>query len=389
MTNPGGERKSVVMQGRQGNQPQGRRGIHRRDAGTQADCLQDRTDFPFSNSAPASLRPCGGFGQESAYSRLRMRALRHSCAVAILLAIGLAACSAERRTFITIVTGGTGGVYYPLGGALAQIYTNRIPGVVGSAQATVASVFNVQAIQQGRADIAFTQGDVAYLALRQGTAADPTPHDRLRGIAVLYVNTVQIVARRDSDISTVSDLRGRRVGVGAPGSGTEVAARIVVEGHGLHYADVRPDFLSFSEVAAQMQDRTLDAGFIVASYPVSAITDAAMTVGVRLIPVRRDAIDGILADHPFFRPVVIPANTYRDQTEPVETLGVDNLLVCREDLPEALVYELTKAFFESLPELAAAHAAARLIDPLQAAATPIPLHPGAVRYYREQEQLPR
>jgi uncharacterized protein len=205
---------------------------------------------------------------------------------------------------------------------------------------------------------------------------------------VLYVNTVQIVARRDGAIRTVPDLSGRRVGVGAPGSGTEVAARIIIEGHGLQYGDVRPDFLSFSEVAAQLQDRTLEAGFIMASYPVSAITDAAMTVGVRLIPVDRAAIDRIVPAYPFFRPVLIPANTYRDQMEEIETLGVDNLLVCREDLPETLVYELTRVFFASLPDLAGAHAAARLIDPAQAAPTPIPLHPGAERYYREQRLLP-
>jgi uncharacterized protein len=307
-------------------------------------------------------------------------------------AVVAAACSSdgapEQRTFITIATGGTGGVYYPLGGTLAQVYSDRLPGVIASAQATVASVFNVQAIQQGKADIAFTQGDVAYLAYTRGTDSDPRPHTKLRGMAVLYVNAVQIVARRDGGIRRVPDFRGRRVGVGAPGSGTELAARAIIEGHGLQYADVRPDFLSFSEVAAQMQDRTLDAGFIVASYPVSAITDAAMTVGVRLIPVGSEATARIRASYPFFKPIVIPKGTYRDQDVGIETIGVDNLLVCRDDLPEALAYEMTKVFFESLPELTATHAAARLIDVAQGPATPIPLHPGAARYYREREVLP-
>ena len=309
----------------------------------------------------------------------------------LLAAVSLFGCggasSPASRTFITIATGGTGGVYYPLGGALAQVYSAAIPGVNASAQSTVASVFNVQAIQQGKADVAFTQGDVAYFAYTRGTEADPTPHTKLRGMAVLYVNTVQIVVRRDGDIQSVADFSGKRVGVGAPASGTEVAARIVIEGYGLSYTDVRPDFLSFSEVAAQMQDRTLDGGFIVASYPVSAITDASMTVGVRLLSLDRAAVGRIRAEFPFFKPVVIPRGTYRDQEADVETIGVDNLLICREDLPEELVYQLTKAFFDALPELVQTHIAAKSIDVEQGPATPIPLHPGAARYYRERELL--
>ncbi len=311
--------------------------------------------------------------------------------VLVLVAGHLAGCrrgepSAPRR-FITIATGGTGGVYYPLGAALAQIYTARIPGVTASAQSTVASVFNVQAIQRGKADVAFAMGDVAYFAYQRGTEADPKPHTKLRGMAVLYVNTIQIVVRRDSDIRSVADFRGGRVGVGAPGSGTEVAARIVIEAHGLAYSDVKADFLSFSEVAAQMQDRTLEGGVIVASYPVSAITDASLTVGIRLLPIDAAARDRIRAQYPFFKPVVVPRGTYRGQDTDVETLGVDNLLVCREDLPDELVYALTKVFFEALPALAETHVAAKGIDPHQGPRTPIPLHPGAARYYRERGLL--
>jgi TRAP transporter TAXI family solute receptor len=310
-------------------------------------------------------------------------------AVGLLVLGGMvSACAreaAEPRRRITIATGGTGGVYYPLGAALAQALTKRVPGVTGFAEATVASVFNVQAIQRGSADIAFTQGDVAYFAYKRGTEAYPTPHTHLRGLAVLYVNHVQIVARQDGAIRRVADFRGRHIGVGAAGSGTEVAARIIIEGYGLRYDDVRVDYLAFDEVTARMRNRTLDAGFMVASYPVSAITDAARTVGIQLIPVGRDAVNRIRADYPFFKPVVLPKGTYRGQHEDVETVGVDNLLVCREDLPEDLVYSLTKAFFEALPELAAAHVAAALIVPDESAATPIPLHPGAARYYRERE----
>lgn len=305
----------------------------------------------------------------------------------LMAALGCREAPNQSVTLLTIATGGTGGVYYPLGGALARIYTREIPRVTASAQATVASVFNVQAVYQGKADVAFTQADVAYLAYSSGTPAVPRPHTSLRGMAVLYVNTVQIVARADSDIRSVRDLKGKRVGVGAPGSGTEFAARIIIEAHGLNYHDVKADFLSFAEVAAQLQDRTLDAGFLVASYPVAALTDAATTVGVRMIPIERDAIGRIRDEYPFFKPVAIPKDTYRGLTADLPTLGVDNLLVCRAELPEPLVYQLTRVLFESLPELIGTHSAARNIDPNDASSTPIPLHPGAARYYRELELI--
>lgn len=292
------------------------------------------------------------------------------------------------RSYLTIATGGTGGVYYPLGGALAQIYSEKLPGVNASAQSTVASVFNVQAVQQGRADLAFTMGDIAWLASQRGTDADPTPHGKLRTLAVLYVNTLQIVVRRDGEIRQVADLRGRRVGVGAPASGTEASARIAIEAHGLGYDDVRPDYLSFAEVAAQIQDRTLDAGFVSSSYPVSAITDAATTTGIRLLSFTPEALARIAAQYPFFKPVTIPAGTYRGQDEDVATIGVDNLLVVSADLPDDLAYEMTTIFFESLPDLERTHVTASEIDPANIRSAPIPLHPGAERYYREQGHLP-
>jgi TRAP transporter TAXI family solute receptor len=308
--------------------------------------------------------------------------------LALVAAVSACGPGGGSRTYLTIATGGTGGVYYPLGGALARIYSEQIPGVNASAQSTVASVFNVQAVQQGRADLAFTMGDIAWIASERGTDADPAPHGKLRTLAVLYVNTLQIVARRDSDVRTLADLRGRRVGVGAPASGTEVSARIAIEAHGLRYDDVRPDYLSFAEVASQLQDRTLDAGFISSSFPVSAITDAATSTGIRLLSFTPEARARIAAEYPFFKPVTIPAGTYRGQDEDVATIGVDNLLVVSADAPDDLAYEMTRIFFESLPELARTHATAAEIDPVSIVSAPIPLHPGAERYYREQGHLP-
>jgi TRAP transporter TAXI family solute receptor len=248
-------------------------------------------------------------------------------------------------------------------------------------------VFNVEAIERGKADVAFTQVDVAYFAYSRGTDRNPQPHSRLRAMAVIYVNTAHILARRDGPVRRVSDFRGRRIGVGLAGSGTEVATRVIIEGHDLQYSEVNAEFLSFADIATHLRDGSLDAGVIVSSYPVPAITDVAEVDGVRLIPVSRETARRIRTSYPFFRPVVIPKGTYRNQDTEIETIGVDNLLVCRHDLPDELVYAMTKALFEALPELAATHRAAAIIDPDQAPATPIPLHPGAARYYRERELL--
>ena len=286
-----------------------------------------------------------------------------------------------------MLTGGTGGSFYPLGEALAGLYTQKIPSIRMTAQSTVASVFNVQAIQQGKADVAFTQGDVAYFAYRRGTEADPRPHTKLRGIAVLWVNTVQLVVPRTSEIRQVRDLRDKRVGVGSPDSGTQIVARLVIEGHGMKYAQVKSEALSFAEAVQRMEKNSLDAGFVVASYPVSAVSAMNSTVGVRLIPVEPKVVDRIRSDYPFVKPMLIPAGTYRGQDRDLNTLGVDNILVCREDLSEDLVYQFTKVLFDSLSALTETDPAARLIDPEQGPTTPIPLHAGAARFYREREIL--
>lgn len=306
------------------------------------------------------------------------------------VALWLAACHAAAvppPVAITIATGGTGGVYFPLGDTLARRFTEQIPGVTVSAIATVASVFNMQAIEAGRADLAFTQGDVAYLAYTAGTAKHPRPHGNLRGLAVLYVNAVQVVTRAGSGIHRMQDLRGRRVGVGAAGSGTEIAARIIIEASGLRYDEVHANDLGFAETAAHLKNRTLDVGFLVSSYPVAALADATETMGLRLVPVDPDAAARIRETYPFFKPVTIPRGTYRGQDSDVPTIGVDNLLVVRAGLSDEVVHQMTRVLIESLPTLTRAHVAARGIDLDQAPATPIPLHPGAARYYRELELI--
>ena len=310
--------------------------------------------------------------------------------IALLLVLAGAGCRTAAAPVpiqrLVIASGQSGGVFYPLGQALARNYAAAIPGLRVIAEPTVGSVFNVRQLQLGKADLAFTQSDSAYLSYQQPADPAQPPYHKLRGIAVLNVNILHILGRGPL-VRTVEDLRGRHVGLGATGSGTEVAARIVVEGHRLRYADLKAEFLPFSDVASRLRGGTLDGGFVAASYPAAAITAATASPDVHLMPITREAVRRIRAQYPFLKPTVIPRGTYAGQNTDIETVGVDNLLVCREDLSEELVYQLTKAFFAALPELARAHAAAMLIDPEQALATPIPLHAGAARYYREREIL--
>jgi hypothetical protein len=226
---------------------------------------------------------------------------------------------------------------------------------------------------------------VAYVAYRRGIGEDRHPFQQLRGIAVLWMNTVQVAVTADSGIHDVAGLRGKRVSVGTRGSGTETLARIVLESYDLTYADLQPSFPSFVETVALMRRGELDAAFVVAGTPTVAMSEISAEPGVRLLPIPRDQVRAMRGQYPFLQPQVIRAGTYPGNDIDIETVGVSSMLACRRDLDEPTVYRLTRQLFEALPELQGVHPAAGLITLEEAPATPIPLHPGAARYYRERE----
>ena len=300
-----------------------------------------------------------------------------------LLACGKHAPPSPLRT-LTIATGPKGAVFYPLGVGLAEIYTRTIPNLHVTARETNGAIANMDAIEKGEADLGFAQGDPAYTAFRSHTRDVPTPHSSLRAIGVLHASSLQIVVRRDSAIHRVTDLRGRRVGIGPAGSGTEMAAEIVLNAYGLTLQDILPEELAFEDASNELVSRSLDAHFVMSSTPASAITRAGKEVGIRLLSVEPAVMRRIRRDHSFYHPAVVPGGTYVGQPQDVQTLGVDNLLVCRATLEDDLALQLTRVLFESIDELAARfHRAAQTIDVDMAPATPIPLHPGAARFYRE------
>ncbi len=286
---------------------------------------------------------------------------------------------------LVILTAPDGAAFYPLGEALARVYEARIPGLRAEARTTPGAVFNMDALERGEGELGFAQGSPAYSAYREGTPLDPRPHSHLRAIAVLHTSALQIAVRRDGPIRTVRDLRGKRVGMGPKGSGTEVAARIVMDAYGLRAGSAVEGHSGFQQASDRLVRGEIDAQFVMGSLPSSAISAADAAIGIRLLPIEPAITHSIRERHSLYRPVVVPPGLYGGREREVDTLGEDNLLVCRADLEDELVRRLTEVLFESVPELARAHAPASGIDVEAAPAAPIPLHPGAARYYRERE----
>jgi TRAP transporter TAXI family solute receptor len=305
-------------------------------------------------------------------------------AVAAAAIAATAAAPLKADEFVNVLTGGTAGVYYPLGVALSKIYGEKISGIRTSVQATKASVENLNLLQQGKGEIAFTLGDSLALAWAGDEEAGfRSKLAKLRGITAIYPNYVQIVASRESGIRTIADLKGRRLSVGAPKSGTELNARAILAGARLTYKDLgKVEYLPFSESVELMKNRQLDATLQSAGLGVSSLRDLATSIDITVVGIPPEVVDKVGA--PYLR-ATVPANTYTGQPEAVPTAAIVNYLVTRADLKDDLVYQMTKAVYDNLPELAAAHSAAKEIKLDQAlAGMPVPLHPGAERFYKEK-----
>lgn len=309
----------------------------------------------------------------------------------VFLALGILATaaspSAKAQQFINILTGGTAGVYYPLGVALSKIYAEKIPKSRPSVQATQASVQNLQLLQTGKGEIAFTLGDSLQFAWNgDAEAGFKAPLKRLRGIAAIYPNYIQLVATHESGVKTLTDLKGHSLSVGAARSGTELNTRAILKAAGLNYKDLsKVEYLPFAESVELMKNRQLDATLQSAGLGVASIRDLAANNEINVVAVPADLVKKIGAP---YIPVTIPANTYHGQTSDVQTAAVGNFLVTHEKVSDDLVYQMTKTMFENLNVMVASHSAARDIK-LKNALTgmSIPLHPGAERYYKEKGLL--
>lgn len=307
-------------------------------------------------------------------------------AAAATLAVSSAAQAAP--VFINVLTGGTSGVYYPIGVGLSQLYSEAIPGAKVSVQATKASVENLNLLQAGRGELAFALGDsVADAKNGVEEAGFKTPLTKLRAIAGAYPNYIQIVASKESGIKTLADLKGKTISVGAPKSGTELNARAIFKAAGLTYADMgKVQYLPFAESVELIKNRQLDATLQSSGLGMAAIRDLASVMALNYVSIPADTVTKI--GNPAYQSAMIPAGTYDGQPEAVPTVAITNILVTREDVSDEVAYEMTRSMFENLTRLGNSHSAAKDIKLENAAKNlPIALHPGAERYYREKGAL--
>lgn len=291
-------------------------------------------------------------------------------------------------TFINVLTGGTSGVYYPIGVALSQLYSNGIEGSKTSVQATKASVENLNLLEAGRGELAFALGDsVADAWNGVEDAGFKAPLKKIRAIAGTYPNYIQIVANAESGIKTLEDLKGKRISVGAPKSGTELNARAIFKAAGLTYEDMgKVEFLPYAESVELIKNRQLDATLQSSGLGMAAIRDLASTMKISFVAIPAEVTAKI--DNAAYEAATIPAGTYDGQDADVPTVAITNILVSHEGVSDEVAYQMTKLMFDNLGRLGTAHSAAQDIK-LESATKnlPIPLHPGAERFYKEAGAL--
>ena len=290
----------------------------------------------------------------------------------------------DRPEILALATAGTGGVYYVLGGSIAEFWSRELPEQDFVAEVTGGSVENLSLLLAGDVQVAFSMGTNAHEVFNAtGSFAGREPAQVL-ALAALYPNVLHLVTLEGTGVEGLSDLVGRRVSVGAPGSGTEVGARTLLEGNGIGYDDFQPQRLNFNETASALRDGNIDAGFLSAGPPTSAIMDLATARPIRLVPIGVAEVDNTSALDPTVSRDFFPPGTYPGQELEVETLSTPNLLVVRADMSDDLVYELTKALFAVQAELVGVHPAARHTSgDYTLEISPIPLHPGSLRYFVE------
>ncbi|GEN29054.1 C4-dicarboxylate ABC transporter substrate-binding protein [Halovibrio variabilis] len=309
-----------------------------------------------------------------------LRSLYATTAAAAMLAVALPASAQQ----LSIATGGTGGVYYPIGGGFAEMINNHIEGAQATAEVTGASVENMGLIMRGDADLALALADTVYQAYTGTDDFESRQIENTRALASVYPNAVQLVTLAESDIESIADLAGKVVSVGAPGSGTELNARALLESNGISYSDFSPRRLNFNETADAIRDGDIDAGFWSVGPPTSSILNLAATRDIRLIGLSDEEIANAQEEVAVFSKYQLAAGMYDGMDEAVQTIGIPNVLVVNADMDEELAYQLTQLLFENTDELIAVHPAANdTTVEFTMESTPVPLHPGALRYFEE------
>lgn len=299
-----------------------------------------------------------------------------------------------QKVFFGIATGGTGGTYFPVGGAIATIISNFADyetstgkiDVIATAQTSGASVANCNLISKKEIESGFAQNNVVYWAYTgTETFKDQPPIKNLRVIMSLYPETIQIVASKKSGIKTVFDLKGKRVAVGDKGSGTEIDARTILNIHGITYDDIEEQYMSFAEAADALKDERIDALFTTAGIPTSSIVELSTTKEITMVAITQDKVKELVEKVPYYSEFIIPKDTYKGMDQDVLTVTCLAQWICDESLDSELIYNIVKAVFEHKADLEKVHAKGKDISPENAIkGVAIPFHPGAEKYYKEK-----
>ncbi|WP_342574750.1 TAXI family TRAP transporter solute-binding subunit [Solibacillus sp. FSL K6-1781] len=286
----------------------------------------------------------------------------------------------EGTKFVSILTGGTQGTYYPLGGTFADLITTDT-GVKATAEVSQASAANMTSLANGDAEVAFVQTDIAYYATNGTLMFEGKAIDSVVALGALYPETVQLVTLADSGIKTFADLKGKKVSVGAPGSGTFANAEQLLEIHGLTMDDIEAQNLDFGESTDGIQSGQIDAAFITAGYPTGAVEALNATNGVYIIPVEADKAEELIAKYPYYAVDNIPTGTYGLESD-IPAVSVGAMLAVKKELPEDLVYAMTKAIYDNTDKIS--HAKGTFIKAESGLdGIGIDVHPGAQRYFDE------
>ncbi len=307
----------------------------------------------------------------------------------ILLTLAIAAvlisCGAPKQTFVSIASGGTGGTYYPLAGAMAAIWNDGIKGMNASVQATGASVANVNLLKEGKADVIFCQNDITFYAVNGLELFKDNKYPDLKGVAVLYPETCQLIVLASSGITKVSDLKGKRVAVGAAGSGTEANARQIMDAAGVTYADIQVQYLSFNEAASNLKDGNVDAAFVVAGHPTAAVQDVAASKTISVVNIDDAVVSKLQANYPFYTKRTVEAGSYKGVDKNVNTVAVQAMIAVSSKMDAGTVEMMLQTLYSKTgsERLTAAHAKAGAMITLQNAQVGmgIPMHPGAEKFY--------
>lgn len=310
--------------------------------------------------------------------------MKKVCLALLIIAMFGGAAFAAEPMRLTMGTGGTAGTYYPFGGALSQVMSEKSGVVSITAQSTGATGENLNLINNRDVDMALVQNDLAHYAYSGLEIYKDNKITNFKAIARLYPELIHIVAQAGSNIKSIADFKDKKISVGASGSGNEANCRQIFGVYKVDYKDMKPIFVSYAETTNHFKDRQIDAFVYTTGIPNPSIMDIMTMQAAVFVPIDGQGRDDIIKQYPFFAADVIPANSYKGQTEDVGTIAVQCMLVIRDDLADDIVYAMTKALFENLETLKTAHAKGKDVSLAKALdGVTVPLHPGAEKYFKE------